>query len=374
MNVSGPYEVPVPSEHPNNDLLADLAAEVLPDDLAGHVQAHVMECSRCAALLADAESVRAMLLQIEPEQMPAEVLTRLERAFQIARREDEAAAAAGDGSETRVLGRLSLGTDAGRTDPGRRIARSGNVAGAGRIVPSAGLTGSIAAGGAKTGRLSRMSAPAQSARRQAIEEQKADKPSRLAKFAPALKIAAGVLVVVGVGATLVQVRDGLGGQSEDSAASGVSAAANAPIIAPVQSTKTDYAKKSLPTQVKTLITSSQKLLAESPPEQPKVEAQDSDETARASSPKASGSAFARESSDPTVQGQLLRSPEALRACLVAIGAEQVQPLAVDLARYAGREAAVIVLPGDGGGYDVWVVARDCRADSDGAIDFVHVKS
>jgi hypothetical protein len=375
VNVSGPYEVPVPSEHPNNDLLADLAAEVLPDDLAGHVQAHVISCSRCAALLADAESVRAMLLQIEPEQMPTEVLTRLEQAFQIARREDEAAAAAGDGSETRVLGRLSLGTETGRTDPGRRIARSGNVAGAGRIVPPAGLTGSMPASGAKTGRLSRMSAPAQSARRQAIEEQKADKPSRLAKFAPALKIAAGVLVVVGVGATAVQLFGNFAGGSADSAASGgVSAVASAPIIAPVQSTKTDYAKKSLPTQVKALIGKSQKLLAESPSAPPQREAQQDAAASDKALPKAGGTAFSSASQAPAVQGQLLRSPEALRACLVAIRAGQVQPIAVDLARYAGREAAIIVLPGDGGGYDVWVVARDCRADSDGAIDFVHVKS
>jgi hypothetical protein len=69
----------------------------------------------------------------------------------------------------------------------------------------------------------------------------------------------------------------------------------------------------------------------------------------------------------------LRSPEALQECLNAIGAAKVQPVAVDLARYAGREAAIIVLPVEGGGYDVWVVARDCRAESDGTIDVVPVK-
>jgi hypothetical protein len=76
---------------------------------------------------------------------------------------------------------------------------------------------------------------------------------------------------------------------------------------------------------------------------------------------------------PGVQGQLLRSPKALQACLAAIGAAGVQPVAVDLAKYAGREAAIIVLPADGGGYDVWVVSRDCRPDNDGTIDVVNVK-
>jgi hypothetical protein len=378
VNVSGPYEVPVPSEHPNNDLLADLAAEVLPEDLAGHVQNHVIGCSRCAALLADAESIRAMLLQIEPEQMPHEVLARLEQAVQTARREDQNAA--GDGPETRVLGRLSLGSDSGRADQGRRIVRSGNSAGSatGRIVPPAALTGSMPTSGPKTSRLNRMSAPTQSARRQAIEEQKADRPSRLAKLTPMLRIAAGLLVVAGAGVVAVQVfGDGAG--SADSTASGSGPApANAQIVTPVQSTKTDYAKKALPTQVKTLIASSQKLLAQ--PDQARAAAESGSDLSAADSataapkaavpPASESTAFATAPAGPTVQGQLLRSPTALRDCLAAIGAGQTQPVAVDLARYAGREAAIIVLPADGGGYDVWVVGRDCRADSDGAIDVI----
>jgi hypothetical protein len=389
VNVSGRNEVPVPSEHPNSDLLADLAAEVLPDDLAGHVQNHVVSCALCAGLLADAESVRMMLLQIEPAEMPDEVLSRLERALQTARREDEAAAATGgrsaDAAETRMLTRLPLGSEGGRTDQTRRIVRApGQTAPpTGRITATGPMTGSMATG-PKTSRLNRMSAPTQSARRQAIEEQKADRPSLLSRLSPVLRIAAAVLVLGGAGFATLQLR-GDGASSSDSgvAASGEVTAAPA-VIAPVQSTKTDYAKKALPSQVKTLIANSQKLLSEqdtlaAPPAAAAPEAGGKDSatdptpTSAAASDKAVGPKAAASPSALVQQGQLLRSPEALQACLNAIGAAQVQPVAVDLARYAGREAAIIVLPADGGGYDVWVVARDCRADSDGAIDVVTVK-
>lgn len=388
VNVSGPNRVPVPSEHPNDDLLADLAAEVLAADLAGSVRDHVVGCSRCAALLADAEGVRSMLLQIEPEQMPNEVLARLEQAMQVARQEDEISARAGvpelDGSETRILGRVDSGetrilgrvpplsTDSGRADPGRRIPRAGGLsaAGTGRAGPAGSITGPLVAGGPKTSRLSRMSTPTQSARRQAIEEQKADRPSRLAKLWPGLRIAAVVIVVVGAGAGALQLR----GDGTDGADSAATSAADAPVIAPVQSTKTDYTKKALRAQVKTLIDGSQKLLAEP---QPQTEANPDNSFAAKAEPsagtKVSGTQDSAAQAPLGEQGQLLRSPAALRECLTAIGAAQVEPVAVDLAKYAGREAAIIVLPADGGGYDVWVVARDCRADSDGAIDVVNVK-
>jgi hypothetical protein len=238
----------------------------------------------------------------------------------------------------------------------------------------------MATSGPKTSRLSRMSAPAQSARRQAIEEQKADRPSRISRLAPMLKIAAVVLVAVGAGAGALQLR-GSGGGAADQAST--AASGSAPLVAAVQSTKTDYAKKTLPTQVKTLIANSQEALVQGDTTAGSVAANRAgaeDSSPTASSPQvAAKSADAKASEAPKPlssepgqeQGQLLRTPAALQACLSAIGATGAQPVAVDLARYAGREAAIIVLPADGGGYDVWVVARDCRPGNDGTIDVIN---
>jgi hypothetical protein len=66
----------------------------------------------------------------------------------------------------------------------------------------------------------------------------------------------------------------------------------------------------------------------------------------------------------------LRDPAALRACLGALNAADQQVVAVDLARFNGRDSAVIVLRASGGEYDVWVVARDCRPGADGTLKYV----
>lgn len=62
----------------------------------------------------------------------------------------------------------------------------------------------------------------------------------------------------------------------------------------------------------------------------------------------------------------LGSASGLDGCLRALGAPS-RPIVVDLATYEGRPAAVLVLPEDGGGEAVWVVARDCRPGADGTM-------
>lgn len=67
----------------------------------------------------------------------------------------------------------------------------------------------------------------------------------------------------------------------------------------------------------------------------------------------------------------LADPTALEGCLHALGAVGSVPVAVDLARWEGTDAAVLVLrsrsPGASGGLEVWVVARDCGAARTGLL-------
>jgi hypothetical protein len=180
--------------------------------------------------------------------------------------------------------------------------------------------------------------------------------------------AAAALIVIGGGGTALRMTtagsddsaatsagaDSAGGSSSAESAAGADSgtgegAAALAALGPVLSTGTNYRKADLEKQVKALVTASDK--------------------ATVQADKAPGS---RTSASPS-GADLLRSPAALQACLAAIDAEGVRPIAVDLARYAGRDAALIVLPAVDGKYEVWAVARDCRADADGAIDVATVK-
>jgi hypothetical protein len=254
----------------------------------------------------------------------------------------------------------------GSSDPadrGRRIARS-------QPAPTSAMTIPLQTGQRPASRLNRMSTSTSRARRQAIEEQKADQPSRLR---PVLMTAAAtvvVLAVLGVGALGWHVLRGDSSTqniASSSSGSAANAPAAAPLLAPVQSTNTNYSKKDLQAQVRALVTTSNKQPAT--PAASATAGSASAASAKAVQPQAVGP------QDAASQDQeLLRSPAALKSCLAAIGAQNEQPVAVDLARYAGQEAAIIVLPADSGGYEVEVVARDCRQGADGTIAVVNVGS
>lgn len=69
----------------------------------------------------------------------------------------------------------------------------------------------------------------------------------------------------------------------------------------------------------------------------------------------------------------LTTASGIAECLAAIGAPKVTPLLVDVARFEGHPAAVIVLPTEGGGRDIWVVAPTCRPGADGTTFFTRVR-
>jgi hypothetical protein len=82
-------------------------------------------------------------------------------------------------------------------------------------------------------------------------------------------------------------------------------------------------------------------------------------------PQPDGSAPAA-SAAPSDAAERLRGGPDLAACVTELAGEPTTPLAVDLARYQGRPAAVIVLPtpGDPATVDVNVVEPSCtRADA-----------
>jgi hypothetical protein len=70
-------------QHPDDDLLADLAAEILPPEEAGGVEAHVRSCPTCLQVLSDSEVVRSALLQIPLDPMPDDVLQRMRGVIQL---------------------------------------------------------------------------------------------------------------------------------------------------------------------------------------------------------------------------------------------------------------------------------------------------
>lgn len=68
---------------------------------------------------------------------------------------------------------------------------------------------------------------------------------------------------------------------------------------------------------------------------------------------------------------LLSTSKGLAGCLRALGTAG-PPLAVDLATYEGKPAAVVVLPTKDGRREVWVVARSCRPSADGTLFYTRL--
>jgi len=461
--------------HPEDDLLADLAADVLPVEVARQVEAHVMSCTRCSEILSAAEAVSAHLHQTPPDRMPPQVMAQLERSFaavlQGDRREPmsrgrqtSGGAAGKEGVGTGSIPTTSAGSSSGavpmRTGPVRHDASGAGPRPSAPVAPqpserpaarsaerstpsepphhgghtSAGpptsytvrplhrpgdagqgypadepttLPAPVSDDGPESemtqpvarkrrarpaapppetsgmttlmrpvrdrhpGRLTRMdSTQAVRIRRQAMEEQRADEPSRWPKIRPQL-VAAVVLVMVLAGGAITWRVSSLGSGSDDVTA-GASSSADTPLLATVQMTGTQYEKADLKSQINKLVQNTNAGLASAAPTA--TTTADETTTLSAQSAEDSGGTAADGAETSGQNGELLTSSQALQACLKAIDQDDAQPVAVDLATYNGQEAALIVLPGTTDGYEVWVVARTCQPGADGTIAVVEVGS
>lgn len=232
--------------------------------------------------------------------------------------------------------------------------------------------GSIpAASPASTSRLRRANrGDTQRTRRQVRDEERDTRPPWAR---PVFAVAAGLVGVLGVGVAIQQ----LGGSVNDTASTtaggaasgaGSADAAAAPAV-PVLETGTDYTAAKLEGQAKALVGKAAAArqaqdLAGGGATEPQVEA---------ATPGPAPSAATRSAAQPPVANQLLKDPAALAACLTAIDSAGVRPLAVDLARYQGQEAAILVLPAPAGGIEVWAVSRTCKPGADGTLIFKSVK-
>jgi len=192
-----------------------------------------------------------------------------------------------------------------------------------------------------------------------------------------LAVAAGLAVLAGTGLALTELLPQLGAQSESSTAGqaadapAADASAGALAAGAPLATGTDYRPESLSEQVHALLagkraaTSGVGVLGGAAPEDGVGREEASGQGSSGPDPEADlGPGAVLDD-----HGAVLADPEAVLAdpgawdrCLQAIGAPAVPPTAVDLARWQGRDAAVLVLPG-AAGLEVWVVSRDCGAGS-----------
>jgi hypothetical protein len=346
----------MPGQHPDDDLLADLAADVLPVDQARTVEAHVLSCDRCASLLSDAEHVRGLLLADDAGPVPPEIWTRIEAALQAA-------------SSAPRVPHASRAEDAAPPPPPLAAAPAGRPADAGQpggwdgpdplddpddwatAVRPAASSQSRPQPGARTGGARRFSTSRRDTR-----------PERRLRPAPLLLgAAAAVVLLLAVGAVRI-VQSGGGptaafdssGSSAGAASSSPPAAAGGVAAAVITRSNKDYTSSTLADGAKSLV---RRFTAN------KAEGTSTRVAPSAPEPRAAASPG---SVAPDSKATDVTNPQRLAACLTALGASSDALVAVDLARYQGREAAVLVVR-TASGYEVWVVERTCHPGDEGAL-------
>jgi hypothetical protein len=365
--------------HPDDDVLAEFAAEQLPADQALDVEAHVIGCEDCTRVLADGERVRQLLNRGDPGPMPDGVWARIQGAL--------AAELAGSDRTASLLpptGSFALQVDAGpgpaaelteaeltEAEPteARLAAAQADPPGAvpvdhqhGVPLPPPSMSFDEAPTAAwrrflddppappvappvqaRVGRIVRSSVRS---RRDARSDEQSGRPWMRPKILIAAA-AAGLAVLAAGGLGLKAL---LGDGSGASVYDVVPGPSNRSVVTGSGSA---YTASTLAHQVEALVA---RVGSGSAP-------------GRSASAAASSAGAAAGSPAPVPTEGTVADPKRLAACLTALGDGGRKPVAVDLARYEGREAAVIVLSGQAGGYDVWVVARSCSAADQGTLAF-----
>ncbi|MFN8074373.1 MAG: hypothetical protein U0Q15_02995 [Kineosporiaceae bacterium] len=340
MSAQPPYEdqpTPAPTDiapprHPDRDALADHAAGVLTEADDALVADHVAGCAQCRADLEELDAVRKLLLAEDPGPMPDDVWGRIEAALLA-----EGSPAVSPRSTPTPLAAMRA------TDADEASAADGAADGAAEV---SGLTVLRR----PTGRAGRArTAP---------------------RWLPLMAAAAGIAGVLGGLAVAVQAWAPGGQDADKPAAASADMSLNGErgrvaLAAAVQATGTDYRKASLTAQVARL-----------------VDGRDSaafDSGDGADGKAAEGGSAGRPS--PSAQAayaagdERLRDPAALQQCLAGLGLADVVPLAVDLARYEGRDAALLVVPTPGqSSVEVYAVSRRCGDASadDGAFSYTRI--
>jgi hypothetical protein len=368
----------VPGRHPDDDVLADLAAEVLPEVEARVIEAHVIGCPRCADLLGDAERMRRLLLSRDPGPMPDDVLHRIEAAL----RAEAASRSAGyTGPVAPSAGASRVAADPARGGGGRTPwDDTGTWAATAPLPLPTGTSSSPGSPSRPSRPAGRSHGPVRS-RRDVRGESAARGPGR--RRGPLLAAAAAVVIAGGLGT--LAFTDLLPGSSSDattaleSRASSGAAAAGGGAAVPYATTGTRYTESRLATQVRALVARPGATAGASGTADEGEEESEGQAASGGGASPGPTTAVTRSLTPPAPAvgpggaSSPLSDPARLRECLAAVGASGAQPVRVDLATYEGREAAIIVLPARDGGYEVWAVSPDCGPAGDGLLKFQVVK-
>ena len=184
-----------------------------------------------------------------------------------------------------------------------------------------------------------------------------------------LQAAAVVVLVLGAGALGVSALnhggndDGGTSSAADSAGSAggrAEAAPEAATVAPITASGRDWTAATVRTDAADLLTGT---LGQAYALYDRQAAKGAPADAATPDPSASAPAAQRDLASAAGGADRLADPTALRACVANItdGDASLQPVAVDLARWQGKPAAVLVFPtaDDPASLDVYVVAPDC---------------